>query len=410
MLLIIKLAFRNVFRNFRRSLLTFLSITIILGLAIMAIGFTRGFETGSLRTAINTRTGHVKILHRDFDPEAMFDRLEYTISDPEFLMERLTNISSVRKYSEKILFPCSLTDGIDELALTGFGVNLEREDEVFNLSQHVTEGSYLSPGDEKILLGSDLARLFSVGIGDFLTIITRTKYNSINALDVEIAGIFHFNNPELDSNAFFFPLDKAQEFLDMRGMVTEITVFGDDMNRADDLAEEIMNNIDPELYKTRTWEMVLEELMKFFKMREKARLIIYLILLMMAAAGIMNTMLMAVYERTREIGTLMAMGFREGKMIVLFTMESIYIGIFGSITGCLWGGYLGYYFESHGLSMDSFGIEMGNLPISPVIYGDIDFGVILSVFFTGILLAFFSALYPAYRSSKLVPTEALRTI
>ncbi|MCP4727571.1 MAG: ABC transporter permease [bacterium] len=410
MLLIIKLAFRNVFRNFRRSLLTFLSITIILGLAIMAIGFTRGFETGSLKTAVNTRTGHVKILSRDYDTENPVITLDHTISDPENLMSQLQNISSVRSYSEKILFPCSLTDGIDELALIGFGVNLDREDRVFNLSQHVIRGSYLSPGEEKILLGNDLAKLFGVDVGDYITIITRTKYNSINALDVEIAGIYVFNNPELDSNAFFFPLDAAQEFLDMQNQVTEITVFGDNMDRADALAESLMENIDPELYKTQTWEENLEELLKFFNLRAKSRMIIYFILLMMAAAGIMNTMLMAVYERTREIGTLMAMGFREGKMIRLFAMESVYIGIFGSITGCLWGGLVANYFENNGLDMNSFGFEIGNLPISPIIYGDIDFTAILTVFITGILLAFFSALYPAYKSSKLVPTEALRAV
>ncbi|MFC1563380.1 ABC transporter permease [candidate division KSB1 bacterium] len=410
MLLIIKLAFRNVFRNFRRSLLTFLSITIILGLAIIAIGFTRGFETGSLRTAVNTRTGHVKILNRDYDTKDRLINLDHTISDPENLISQIQNVSGVRAYSEKILFPCSLTDGVDELVLIGFGVNLEREDRVFKISQYIVKGNYLSSGEEKMLLGDDLARLFDVDVGDFITIITRTKYNSINALDVEIAGIYHFNNPELDNNAFFMPLDVTQEFLDMQNEVTELTIFGSSMDVADDLAEEIMSNIDTDLYQTQTWEEVLEELLKFFKLRAKSRIIIYTILLMMAAAGIMNTMLMAVYERTREIGTLMAMGFRKKKMIVLFAMESVYIGLFGSVTGCVWGGIVAYYFKNNGLDMRSFGFEINNLPISMVVYGDIDFYVILSVFFTGILLALVSALYPAYRSSKLVPTEALRAV
>ena len=120
--------------------------------------------------------------------------------------------------------------------------------------------------------------------------------------------------------------------------------------------------------------------------------------------GITNTMLMAIFERTQEIGTLMAMGLRKKKLLMLFTFESIFLGIFGSLTGCILGGSITYYYKIVGLNLADFDMSgFDNMPLASVIYTDINMTILIFAFLFGVAVSIISALYPAYRGSKLEP-------
>ena len=412
MLLILKLAFRNVFRNFRRSLLTFLSIAIGIGLSIMIVGFSIGFEKQALLLSVATKTGHIKLYSKGYINDKLTLPLDYTIVDYAVIITEIHEEKGVLSAAGRILFPGTLTDGRDELRLTGAGIHAAREDVTFHLSDHIIDGNYIKNGEEKILLGDEVAGLFNIGTGDVLTIIARTKYGSITALDVEIAGIFHVNNPEIDNNYFFLPLDVAQTMLDMNNEVTEITLFGHSMQEADALVAAIDERLDNNAYDIVTWEYLLRDLLRLFRIRAKSRQILYAILFILAAASIMNTMLMSVYERTREIGTLMALGFRWRKVLWLFSFEGVYLGVLGSTFGCIAGGWFTYYFKINGLNLDFFGGSSGiqNMPLAPVLYPEIN-PVMLSYFFMiGILVALLSAAYPSWKGARMEPTDALRAV
>jgi len=410
MILLLKLAFRNVFRNFRRSLLTFLAISIGTALTILFIGFSIGMERQSIKIAVQTRMGHIKIHKKGYINDELTLSLDYTLDNYAGVLETLQRIP-VEAAAARILFPASLTDGVDELRLTGIGISPDRENSVFLLSNKVMSGEYLKPGEEKILLGSSVAELFPVQTGDFLTLIARTKYGAINALDVEIAGIVHVGNPEVDNQCFFMPLDVAQDFLEMDGMATEITVRGASMESADNLADRIRQEIDGGKYDIVTWKYIARDLLNLYKMKARSRQLIIFILFLMAAAGVMNTMFMSVFERTREIGAIMAMGLRRNRVLLMFIVEGMFLGVFGSFVGCVLGGSATYYFKIYGLSLEAFGSSgFGNLPFGSVVYTHITPGYIFAAFLLGIFVAVISAAYPALKGSRLQPTEALRYV
>jgi len=411
MLLLLKLAFRNIFRNFRRSLLTFLTISIGISLSIIFVGILIGTEQQSIRLLVSTRTGHAQVYAVGYLEEELTLPLDYTISGYETLVDELLTIPDVQTAAERILFPATLTDGIDELRLTGAGIHVKREDATFRLTDHIVDGTYIAPGEEKILLGDVVADLFGIGVGDLLTIIARTKYDAITALDVEIAGLFHVGNPEIDNNYFFLPLDITQTILEMENEVTEVTLFGNSMDEADALETSLNGQFDTDVYDIVSWQYSSKDLLELYAMKAKGSQIMYIILFIMVSASIMNTMLMSVYERTREIGTLMAMGFRRRNILSLFALEGGFLGAFGSVIGCLIGGSITYYLKFHGLNFD-FMMKSGfeDFPIGSIMYAEINPAMLFYFFLIGVSIALLSAAYPSWKGARMEPTEALRSV
>lgn len=151
------------------------------------------------------------------------------------------------------------------------------------------------------------------------------------------------------------------------------------------------------------------------KMKTRGQSIILLVMLLIATLGIVNTMLMAVMERTREIGMLAAMGMRKLEVMLLFIFEGAIIGFLGSLTGCIIGGLGGWYLEVKGYDMSFLGEEFTDLvasmyPIKGAFYGDLTIGILLFTLIFGIAVSILASLYPAYKSVKLDPIKALRHV
>ncbi|MFC1558682.1 ABC transporter permease [candidate division KSB1 bacterium] len=409
---LLKLAYKNVFRNFRRSLLTFIAISLGLGLSIIMICFQLGFEMQAINLTIDTKTSHLKLYGSGYTDEKKTLSLDYTINNYEELLENLKQIRGIKNCAPRILFSGYLNDGIDELMCIGAGIDPESENRIFNREESVIRGEYLVPGEEKMLLGEDLAELFKVNTGDYLTVVTRTKYGTIAALDFEIKGIIDSGNPQVDNQYFFIPLDIAQEILETENQVSEISLKLNNKNNLHNIKNVIFSHPDyKDKFEAETYIEMLKDLIRLFSIRKKAIVIIAGIFLLMAAAGIANTMLMSVFERTKEIGTMMAIGMKPNKIVSLFCLEAAFIGIFGSIIGCGFGSVVTYYYEVNGINLESTGVDkLKELPISSTMYADLIPEIVLFVFVLGIIISVLSALYPAVKASRLVPSEALRKV
>lgn len=418
-----KLAFRNIFRFKRRTFITFSAVSIGLALLIIIITLMNGVDKQSINNIVNSETSHIKIFKRGYFDKMDEAPMDLTIDDADQIREWLIEKPEIRQMEKRILFGASLIKGVDELPCLGVAMEPDRDPDIFNIKASLLDGSWLEADDARILIGKGLADDVALKVGDLVTIrmisASGQENFSWNAMDMEVGGIYETGNPSTDGQVIILPLAQAQQALSMGSQVTEIVVRLNVKDNLDPGVETIKKDIEKILraretdLEAFTWKELAGEFLAISKMKTKNSSMIILIMLIIASMGIANTMLMAVLERTREIGMFSALGMKKKEILLLFLFEGGLIGVFGSLFACILGGLGSWYLEVHGWQMgsDAFGdITATFYPLKNVFYADLTFGVLVMVFILGTAIAVVTSLYPALKAAKLNPVDALRHI
>lgn len=421
---LIKMAFRNIFRSKRRTAITFSAVSFGLALLIITISLMNGIDQQSISNIINCQTSHLKIFKKGYFDKKDEIPMNLTIKEPQRIREILRDIPNVKAVESRIMFGTGLIKGMDELPCLGVGIEPEKDPDLFNIKQSMIEGEWLEPGEAKMLVGKNLAEDIGLKVGDLVTmrlfVSTEKEDFSWNAIDLEVKGIYDSGNPAVDSVRVLIPLAQAREGLSFgENEVTEVVVRlnSNEDSVVDEAIQRISehltgDNADLEVY---SWKDLAGIFLEISKMKTQRSAMVILIMLAIASMGIINTMLMAVLERTREIGMLSALGMKNSEIMRLFLYEGGFIGIFGSIFGCILGGLGSWYLEVYGWSLKAMGETMAKVsqavyPVKDVFYADLSFGVLLMIFIFGTVIAVLATVYPARRAVKLNPVEALRHI
>jgi len=415
--MLLKLAFRNVFRNKRRTFITFTAISF--GLAAMIVGkaLMDGIDLDSQRNIINFQTAHLKIFADGYFDKKDDMPLNLTISEPKLVMSALDSIPQIRGIEPRVSFGGLLINRTEDLGCMFIGIDPLADPDVFDLNNSLLEGRFLAPQKEEMLIGVDLARTFNVELGDILTLETVMADSARNAIDLEVAGIFETGNPIVDNGTVFIPLDVAQELLNLGDQVTEIAAKLDRLEQLSQAAKQ-MSAVLAKLGlndKVFRWDQIAGDFLEISKMKVKFMALISLIMIVIATFGITNTMLMATMERTREIGMMAALGMKQRNIMFLFIIESGIIGLLGSLLGCILGAALSLYIEIVGIDYSSMGESFKDLaattyPITGAYYADLRWEVLVWTFIFGVIVSMLAGVWAAWRASRLEPTDALRYV
>ncbi len=418
-----KLAFRNIFRFKRRTFITLSAISVGLGLLILSICLMNGVDKQSISNIINCQTSHIKIFKAGYFEKREELPMDITIKEPDRVRSLLKDVPGILGTESRVLFGAGLIKGMDELPCLGVAIDPLVDPGLFIIKDSLVEGSWLEPDDVKMLVGKGLAEDIDLAVGDLVTVrmITSTGEEdfSWNAVDLEIKGIFDSGNPTVDNQRIIIPLEQARKSLSLDSRVTEIVVR---LNSDDDktiaaaqtrLKEILKTRGDP--YEVVTWKDLAGMFLTISKMKTRNSGMIIFIMLLIASMGIINTMLMSVLERTREIGMFSAMGMKKSEIMALFIFEGGFIGAIGALLGCLLGGLASWYFEVHGWSMAAWGetfqkVSEAIYPVKDVFYADLTMDVLVMTFIFGVAISMLASFYPARKAAKLNPIEALRHI
>ncbi|NIO48040.1 MAG: FtsX-like permease family protein [Candidatus Aminicenantes bacterium] len=415
--MLFKLAFRNVFRYRRRTIITFSAISYGLGLMAVGISLYNGVDTHAMDNIINSQTAHLKILAAGYFEKKDEVPLEFTIDEPQEIKSLLKNNRDIQGIESRVLFQASIISGMDELPCMGVAIEPEIDPLVFKIKDSIIDGRFLEPSESKIILGSGLARDLGLKVGDDCTLRIFFSIEDFiwNALDLEIAGIAKTENPMVNRGTVFIPLSLAQEALSLENSVTELAVRIEDRRRLLEVRESIEGRLASlsKDYEVVSFEEYASDFKELMRMRSRMQALIPLMMILIATLGIVNTMLMAVMERTREIGMLAAMGMRKMEVMLVFIFEGALIGIFGSFAACVIGGLGGWWLEAKGFSLAFLGEEIAEmvsfLPME-VYKGDLTAGTLIFTFILGTVISILASLYPAYKAVKLDPIQALRHV
>jgi putative ABC transport system permease protein len=403
-----KLALRNVFRNKRRSFLTGLSIAFAVMVVIFLWTFVSGILVGMFNSYVTNSVGHIRVLNADYLKRETMLPLSATVPDFQRLIATIEKNKDVKLATGRIKFGVLMDIKGKSKPVLGIGIDPQREEAVLGLSQKMVSGRVLSAGTSETVVGAGLAKEQELKIGDTLTVITQTAHGSLSGLNLKVTGIFSLGVASVDNRTFYLSLDQAQQLLDMNGRVTEIFILIKDPDRAVQAATEIVRTLPPGLTAV-PWQAngFLFYMMTIIKNLYGA---IYAFILLLASFTILNTMFMAVMERTQEIGMMKALGMKEGEIGRLITLEALILGTLASLVGAAGGTLLAYYVSTAGIDYTAAFKQIRDIeiPLAYVYRGEFSWLTIFVGFLLGVLFTVLASIFPARRAAKMEPVEALR--
>ncbi len=402
---VLLLGFKNVFRQRLRSLLVLVGIALSVSLVIVGTSLMNGLER-TIFSEVLGEAGEIAVARRDYFDKLRFNPLKYRLRDSTALRDKLLGVDGVRAAIERIDFGFLAEHGEHTMALGATAVDVEQFAHFSTLPDRLVAGRYLEPGEQAILIGRTAAEELGAGPGDTLTVIGRTAYESFMADDFEIAGVFDLGT-KLGNRRSILPLAPAQDFLEMTGSVSKILLYADDYRQAGEIAERIRGSdlLAPGIVLEPWTESPF--LGGVFNLFRGVGASISGIICFVAGLGIINMMMVAVLERRREMGVLMALGMPRLGVLASFLAEALVYGLAGGTTGVALGSPVAYYFDRVGINFRADEIQGLPFAITSTIHGHFTADNVVTGLLVGVLLAVLGTVVPVIKTFSMGPQDAM---
>jgi len=405
MSLYMKLAWRNIFRNKRRTIIA--SVAIGLGLASLIYfdALVIGMEENMVKSATESFMGEGQIHHAKFREGY---EVENTIHNADSIISSLRRESIVRNFSERTIAFSMITSPANVSAVSMVGIDPDREKYMSQIDDAIVEGAYFESDDRHdIVIGSKLAEILEVELGDRIVLTsTQAETGDLSQEMFRISGIYHFNIDELDRSMAFIHLDKAQEMLGLDGRVHEIALKFTDPNLARDRDLPFWKKYSQNGNEAVGWTILLPQLDAALKLSQFSALLLGLILFGIISLGIINTLFMSLHERMFEFGVLRAVGTRPLAMGKLILYEGGSLALIAIILGTILG-FIATYITIQ-IGIDYSGIEFAGATFKDLLYPVLTVMQFIKYPILVFILTIIIAAYPARYAAKMKPAEAMR--
>ncbi|OHD55941.1 MAG: hypothetical protein A2Y33_10785 [Spirochaetes bacterium GWF1_51_8] len=399
-----KLAIANIRRATRRTVLTFFILGFGISLYIFLESFISGWENSSFDNLINFQTGHIKVYNGQYDSEKPYI-LSNLIENHGKVIGELYTKPYVTGAAARVHFLGELDNMQDAVAVVVTGIDFINDPKVYTLTNYLIEGSFDPSG---VIVGKTLADDLGLGIGDYCFISLRKEQGAYVSAEKQITGIVYTTDIAVNGSSVFLDIDEVLSLYGVNG-VTEIGIKTADIEKSALHTAELIKEY-PGL-KIEHWKEAAKQTIQMMEMERKFDGIIILFIIVIALVGIINTMLMSVYEKQREIGTLKAMGMTDAEVMRLFVLEGALIGFLGGLCGIILGIMLNWYFAEIGIDFTKiWGSDMDFGSSVPA--GVLKSSWMIAPYISGLLLGIISSVaasyYPAKKTSRMQPMECLR--
>lgn len=397
-----KMAFRDLGRNKRRSILSALAVSLGTTLLLLMASVIRGEMGGALQNSIRLQTGHLQLRAVSYDESKDSLAWEDLIEDPDRVIDQLKTLPQVRAATPRLIASGILSLGDQSKGLRVIGLDPAAEsNQIFR--QGLIAGDFLAPDDhEGILIGKPLAEKFGLAVGDQVNLLVNTSDGSVEEQLFTIRGIYSTRTPSYDENTVLMALAKAQAIAHAENHASLIFIQLQNQEQAEAVAAALAGSN----YQIKTWQQLNELTTQLEDFANAFMYVFYLIILGITATVITNTLVMAVYERTREIGILSAIGMKGRRIMSQFLTEATLLATGGVIGGLILGGLLIAYLAGVGFSIPATSAYSGIL-MGERIYPDLALSDAIGLTIAAYVITLVASLYPAVLASRMEPVEAL---
>lgn len=400
----LKLAWRNLWRNKRRSLITIASVAFAVFFACLMMSMQLGSYSNMIKNAVSFQTGYIQIHASGYWDEKT---LENTFESNDSLIAGLNqdeiNTIVPRLQSFALASYQDKTKG----ALI-IGMDPDRENEMTSARDKLVAGEYLDLDDQQVLLSEGLAKYLEITVGDTLVMISQ-GYHGVNAAGkYAVKGLVKFPSPEMNKQLIYLPLPEAQWFFGADNRLTALAIMVNEPDQVKEIAAQLEENL-PAQYEIMTWREMMPEIVQSIELDYVSGMIMLYILYAVIGFGIFGTFLMMTNERRYEFGILISIGMKRLRLQSVMIIEIIMMGFLGVLAGVVMSSPLIFYFNQNPILMtgayadiyEQFGME----PVLP-------FSIDAVIFYRQAIVVFVMALiigiYPVFNIQKLDPATAIR--
>jgi ABC-type lipoprotein release transport system permease subunit len=401
------MAYRNLGRNRRRSVLTLVAVALGMGLLVVLVSFVKGEIGASLRNSIRLQTGHVQVREESYEKEQLSLAWEDLLENPRDLAARAEALEEVR-----VATPVLWANGILSTRQESVGVRVvgidPRSEAYAPFREGLAAGQFLDPEDRGgILIGQRLAESLELSVGSDVSLLVSTANQQPDEAIFTIRGLFDTGVPVHDETTVILPLDKAQAFTRAEDRASAIWMLLHDREEAEDVVKALRA---PQL-EVVTWRELNFALLNAVEQSMGIMYLMYLVMLAVVAVIIANTLLMAVFERTQEMGILSALGMKGRQILTMFLLEAGTLGAMGVLLGILLGGLGVLYLATVGVHIgDLTQVAYSDMALPSTIYAEFAVQETIMLAIASLVITILASLYPAWLGARMEPAEALRAL
>lgn len=402
--MITQMAWRNIWRNKLRSLTIMIAVVLGLTAGVFASALINGIMESRFEQFIENQISHIQIHHPDFVGQQEVQ--QYTGAHRDDLEAILTHqdvrAATARTKVHSMIASATYTGGLQLM-----GVLADQEMQTTQFQKNIVNGNFLeNPGKNELLLGQAMANKMRVDVGSRVVLTFQDLENNMVSAAFVVVGLFDTGYTRYDESMAMVHISYLNDHLNLGDTFHEIAVLVNDHEQIGVVAEMLQERF-PKL-SVRTWDEVSPEMSVMVESGDVFSYIFLVIILLGLAFGLLNTMLMAVYERTREIGMMMAIGMNKQRIFGLILFETLALSLVGAVIGIALSWALVAYFSQVGIDFSAFDDVMKEIGFSPVVYPSLQesfFGVLIALV---LLTALLAAIYPSLRAMRLNPAESAK--
>ncbi len=399
-------AWRNLWRNKLRSSIIISAVTLGIFAGIFLIAFSNGAVNGRIQSIISNEMSHIQIHQPGFLDNGQFSLL---IANADSIVAIVQKTPHVVAASKRVIINSMVASAETGIGVKITGIDPKNERKVTKLSSRIFEGNYLDEtGKNTIVISERLAEKLKVGLKNKLIITVQDVNKNITGGAFRISGIYRTDNVMFDeANVFVRNIDICRLTGLNKTDAHEIAILLNENNNSDKVAKIIAGNF-PNL-EVKDWQKLSPEAGYLVSAMNQYMYIFIVIILIALCFGIVNTMLMVIMERIRELGMLMAIGMNRVRIFTMIMLETVFLSITGGIIGIVAGYVASKYFEITGINLYFWKEAFSEIGFSSLVYPVIDTNTMLVTTVMVIIAGIISSLFPAYKALKMNPSEAMRS-
>ena len=400
------LAWRNLWRNHRRTIIMISAVTIGVWAMILMTALMRGMVNDMLRDGIQTLPGHVQIHHPEFPDDPSINNL---IPATEAEINNIFGDQDFKAWASRVKVPAVITSERESRGVTLLGIDPAVEIPITFVADDIVEGRFLEDtGDSGVVIGRKLADKLDTRLGKRIVLMSQDPDNEIADRGFRIVGIFDSDLDSHEETFVFAGKETIQKMLGIEDRVTEIVFLGQDYRNVE-LVFQKVSELAKADFEVKRWYELDRYLGAMLKMMDGFVLVWVIVIFLALSFGLVNTLVMAVFERIREIGLMLALGMRPSSIVGQVIFESLFLLCIGLALGNALA-WLTVVPLKDGIDISGVAEGVAMMGASSVLYPDLQLGDVITANVIVLALGFLASLSPAWRASRYQPVEAITKV